>query len=247
MFDLRTEYKASTEQLLHARDQLVKQVNQGLQGLVQRQSMGHFNRTVYGLEVKGFVGEKTESGFPCHVSLCTFQSPTLYVDETVSPDSVDSGILIDQCILRIVQRIVSDTYDQNSVTLSDKIKTILKSGKWEEFKELYPYCTILPVGGGFNYHVGTPGGHVIRSLTYNDFRFATKIDDIGTGHFSRETEHGNCPKNKVFYLTKDGVSSINHVNHDLIHDYLIEDLTLLHLRGDFDPVLKQTAVVLYKR
>lgn len=247
MFDLRTEYKVSTQQLLDARNELITQVNSGLQSIVQRQQTGHFNRTIYGLEVKGFVAEKTDSGFPCHVSLCTFQSPILYVDDQVDVKEINTDILIDQCILRIAQRIVSDTYDETSTTLSDKIRAILDSGNWGQFKELYRHCSILPVAGGFNYHIGTPGGHIVRSVAYNDYRFATKIDKMGSGYFSKEVEHGDSPKNKVFYLNKEGVSSIKHVNHDLIHDYLIEDLTLLHLRGDFNPALKQTAVVLYKR
>ncbi|WNV45902.1 hypothetical protein [Aeromonas phage AerS_266] len=248
----RDEYKASTKQLLDAREELISQSTVRFKSLCKRNAPAHSPTKIYGLELTVMLKASTEEKFVGWISVANTHSVEFFVDKDCV-ENFDSTVIIDQLILKICKYIVSDSFWKGEeFSLSEKIKYILEFGDWGDLqKEIYPQVCVIRTLTGFSYHIQSLNGVVLRSGNNTDNRSTFPIPQMQIKENSpegaqRETEHSD-KRTGAFYFTQNGIFSNINTQVNVIHDYLIEDLTLLHLAGDFNQDLKSTAVVLYKR
>lgn len=247
MFDLRTDFKASVKQLMDARTEIIAYFNKRLSS-TSNIAKCHFPTTIYGLEISIFSRPPKDQFIPIVLSISENKISFL-VPENDKDIKFDVTTLVDLLIIKITKKILFNYNHDKIQNLSLIIENLLYEQNWEQLREIYPHLDITVRGTDtFDYRITTPEGAIVRKTTIHDGRRHLTIP--GMENQSKLNQHVNISdyyKNGEFYFTSTGLAHSFSHHVKLIFDYLIDDLTLLHLAGYFYQDVKTSAVVLYKR
>lgn len=246
MFDLRTDYKVSIKQLMDARSEILEYFNKRLNS--QNLAKCYFPTTIYGIEISVFTKQSKNDFIPIVLGIAE-NTITFMVSENDKDIKFNVATLVDQLIIKITKKILFNHNHNKTQNLSLIIENLLYEQNWEGLKEIYPYIDIVAKGeDSFDYKITTPAGAIVRKISIQDERRWLVIpgmeNDGKTNTYANTSEYH---KEGKFYFTPTGLTHDFNHHIKVIFDYLIEDLTLLHLAGHFYQDVKTSAVALYKR
>lgn len=235
--DFRTEVSFSIEQLLHARSEMARYLNEKAYDMASTDTHKLRKTVIYGIDVSLISHESNKY----KITIANETSDCIFIDSETKKENINFLPIIDQLILKITIGLIKRIEYKDDLTLVEFIQGCLRHDDYGSLKEIYPQLVITPTIRGYTYFIQRLNGDLVRWVEYRSPKnkpLSENFNFVTSDKIMKDAE----------YVINNSFSGFrNELDELKIFNYLIEDLATLLILGDYDSELKSRVVGFYYR